>query len=363
MPDDGRAPSPDNDPLLQRSKQPRKGAAPVLAAAGAPASSSSAAEVSSPISHDQFRFLEQKLLQSQCDAIASSVQLAMAASTAQVVAAVTHSVSASTSKQISALEKKCSEDRRQLNDSMSRCETSIERHGDTLQKHDRELAAVHAKLDRLQVDLGKAVSAPAPIRLINSDYDRPIDFSILKVRTKLSVPKEGVQGMVDALAAKVSIDPNIYKIVGESPGRQFEVRFQGAPSVAARSAARVLSTLNLGGGKWEQLEVILPDESVSNAWLDIDKNAKTIFIEKTGKHFRRIAAEASPSSSFIWRRRDAVLFIEGWKTVAKLDSTTPGEIIVKWAEGSEEGQALREAGVARLLQDAVADPAEKTRWV
>ena len=169
--------------------------------------------------------------------------------------------------------------------------------------------------------------------------------------------------MVDALAAKVHITPNLYKIVGESPGHQFDVVFQGAPNVAARSAARVLSTLNLGGGKWMQLEVTLPDDSVSNAWLDIDKNAKTIFIEKSGKHFRRIAAEASPSSSFIWRRRDAVLFVEGWKAVAKLDSTTPGEIIVKWAEGSEEGQALRDADVAKLLQDAVADPAEKTRWV
>ena len=55
--------------------------------------------------------------------------------------------------------------------------------------------------------------------------------------------------MVDGLAAKVAIDPATYNIVGESPGRSFDVVFSGAPAVAARSAARVLGTLNLGGGK------------------------------------------------------------------------------------------------------------------
>ena len=363
MPQDGRGSSPQATQRQKHARRESEGSSPA-ADAGATGSAASSEAASPPVvSREILSHIEQSLLQSQSESIAIAVQNAMAASAGAITAQVTQAVSADTRRQVASLEAKLARDRREVGESIVKLESTVDMHGDMFGRHDADLAMLHTKLAKMQADLGSAVGAPAPDRPVSTQYDRPVDYSILKVRVQQLVTRESVEKMVTALASKVSIEAKLFKIVGDSPSRAYDVQFAGAPQIAARAAAKVLGALNLGGGKWLQLEADIPDGSVAKAWIDLDKNQKTINIERAGKHLKKIAATILPAKQFIWRRRDGVLFEEGWIPVAKLDSNGPQDMHIKWCDGCGTATALRDGNAAQQLREAIQDPAHAARWV
>jgi hypothetical protein len=216
-------------------------------------------------------------------------------------------------------------------------------------------------LEKLTVGLAAASSMAPPIPVLDNDFDRPIDPTVVRIRSVEPVRSAAaLAALQEMLNSMGEITEKDYKIEGKELSRAFTLRFGGAPGLAANRARKFLG-LQRENGAWKELECGTTANGKSRLYLDVDKNRKTQRGELISRKLSAILKTAHPDHD-IFLKKAALTISSRWTPLARVLEVTGSDYRIGWNTALVASLRVGRDEVEAALTTALAEPADMVQW-
>ena len=226
--------------------------------------------------------------------------------------------------------------------------------------------AMQTALDALSSEFRVLKAAPPPTTTIinESEFRREVLPNILRARVAEPAPLAVVQEYLSIFGEEAGIDRAAFKVTGSPFGKAFTVTFAGGGMLGHRNASKFHGSQKSPEGIWRSLSVALPGPGAaeSRLYLDFDKNAETVLLERSTKILKKLCTDHAIDKEFIGRRSDHTIF-HAWVPICKIVALAPRKVQIRWNSASAVARTFDQEAIQLAISAALADPASAVQWV
>ena len=198
--------------------------------------------------------------------------------------------------------------------------------------HDMQLQRLNFELETLKKGIGAAdakdlVNDSTPITQRRPDE---LDPTIVRISANSYVGYDELKKVVDELAARPSVAPSAYELIGPKPqGKQFRVQFKGEGSTPTNRANKFAHTLR-GKDGWERISINRPAGGTEQLFIGLDRSENEITKVRNLKTLEKIIADTASHLKPVRQNQDGCITID-WETLVNLELATKF-VTPKWEE-------------------------------
>jgi hypothetical protein len=228
-----------------------------------------------------------------------------------------------------------------------------------------QFASLSANVERLQQQMVVAAETPTESSVPISSgrpFDGPVDHTIIRLETMANalVAKVALMQVLTEQFAHANISAADFELRGDPTSSKFTIKFSGPPAFAARRAAAARGSLRSDTGQWTELCAPLPAGGSVRLFLNPDRNAKQIKVERESKRLGAILSELYPAIKWRVNRSDGEVS-QDWVGFAKLEVHADNLTTLRWNLPALAASSVDKAEVTKRFHASTRQRAE-VQW-
>eukprot|EP00959_Pyramimonas_sp_CCMP1952_P409942 8591335-Pyramimonas_sp.AAC.1 len=145
--------------------------------------------------------------------------------------------------------------------------------------HDTRIGKLEKEVEELRNLLGLMRREEPPPKIEGGGFDRPVDHTIIVVRTQVPLPKQTVGHALQAWIDDSNLQADEYELQGDAVAKRFQIQIRGQAGYAARKVNMAIGALKMPGrgGGWREFSAVPPTGGPA-ARINVgpDKNPKMV---------------------------------------------------------------------------------------
>ena len=198
---------------------------------------------------------------------------------------------------------------------------------------------------------------PASAPIVDLEWDRRPDTTIVRVSSKDDVPMQSIIDSVKVLTDRVAIAIKDYKIFGRPVGKYYTIQMGGDPQTAARRAQKLISSLRNPDGAWTEVFTTTPSGGNSQLFIGADRSKAQMALAASTKRLAAVVETEYNALRISSSPKDGIVFING-KPAVKVAVPSATEVEFQW-----HGSVLADARVDRAILKQKYELVDSTRRV
>ena len=232
-------------------------------------------------------------------------------------------------------------------------------------KQEKDLADMRKSIELLEKGLMVAqTSSPCKEELDALDFDRKIDYTILKFSAAIATTKECVKDAIKIISSNADIAHGDYTVAGDALGKHFTVKFKCGSGLAARRCRKMQSSLKLPDGRWTESYVKCPNGENVRLYSNYDKSHKQVRTEILTKNMEKVLRQQLPEARVTSRRytdqKDGCISVN-FAPVCRIIAEGPKQSTVLWNHAAPP-QSNVNKDTAMDAFNNVSDESSKIQW-
>jgi hypothetical protein len=236
---------------------------------------------------------------------------------------------------------------------------------ETVRTQGEALDSIRTSLAQCRKTVGDMESAVTPTYVENLDFDRELNYTILRLNTAVHVSRVDVGEVVEGLCQEAGFPTDQAEIISDASDKNFVLQLLGDPALAAKRVNKLQGLLRPAsrGGQWRELRVPAPDGSQTTLYIGMDKNPRMVQLERHQKLLAKLLRERFKLQVEVNKRESTLT--TNFVPLARLQAPRRGETTIQWNLVAVGEAGLDRAAVVEAFKSLCASAsssASSTNW-